>query len=107
MNLWEAKVAEKLMSIYNIEDSERLVKLIKNNNSQKKILEELWIDWGETKTETKVTINWYKDLWMKSIYCEYSSFNPEAECKFCGRRRKDWYLKPCLYYLEQNNESNW
>lgn len=105
MNLWQARVADSTLRKYPIEDKAKLVELIKWWNSLSQILNEFWLDskediinnnvWKQVSLDKKFA----RRLWMNSIYCEYDSFNENAECKFCGRKRKDWYLQPCLYYL--------
>ena len=117
MNLWEARTAERLVTTYNIEDTQKLIELIKQKNSEQSILAKLNIDstqdivakYTETQTTTKniATIldsKFARTIWMKWVYCEYNSFNDEAECIFCWRKRKDWYRMPCLYYLAKLQE---
>jgi hypothetical protein len=82
-----------------------MVELIKGKNSMSQILKEFWIDSTQTIAKeyswkpVALDKNFARTLGMKTIYCEYTSFNENSECKFCGRKRKDWYLQPCLYYL--------
>lgn len=114
MNLWEARTAERLMTTYNIEDTQRLINMIKDRNSESQILNSLWIEStneiASKYTEKQITNTTILDdrfartIWMKSVYCEYPSFNENAECQFCWRKRKDWYRKPCLYYLAKLEE---
>lgn len=114
MWLWEAKVADRLVSTYNIEDTQKLIELIKWKNSEQNILSKLGVD--STKevvakyidtpsTVTTILDNKFaRTIWMKWVYCEYTSFNADAECIFCWRKRRDWYRMPCLYYLAKQTE---
>lgn len=116
MNLWEAKVAERLINLYNIEDTKTLVDMIFQWKNESTILNALWI---ESKIEEiqnsepvyvkKSTIlddRFARTIWMKSVYCEYPSFNDEAQCIFCWRSRREWHMQPCLYYLKMRNQQD-
>lgn len=115
MNLWQAKIAEKLINVYKIEDTKQMVDLILQKKNEESILNTLWVEniqnaietYEEKKINTKTTIlddRFARTIWMKSVYCEYPSFNDNAICKFCWRNRKEWYMKPCLYYLTKLEE---
>lgn len=106
MWLGEARIAWKMIEKYKIEDTNKLIKLIKNRANEQTILNEFNIestkeiakkfDWN---TNAILDEKFARELGMKSVYCEYESFNENSECIFCGRKRKDGYLKPCLYYI--------
>ena len=108
MNLWESKVASNIVMLYDIDDKELLISLIKSKNTLQSILDKFWIESTQTVAKNYegnsvevLDVNFAKGLWMKSVYCEYKSFNENAECVFCSRIRKEWYLKPCLYYISK------
>lgn len=116
MNLWQARIAEKLVNIYKIEDIYKLISLVKERKSEQTILNTLWItdiaekinSYIEYKPKIKQTIlddKVARELWMKSVYCEYPSFNENAKCIYCWRTRREWHLKPCLYYLTKIEEN--
>lgn len=117
MNLWEARIAEKIVTTYNIEtqeDIQKLITLIKARKSEESILASFNLDPTQVTaskysmiqptTKTVLDERFARTIWMKWVYCEYPSFSDDAECRFCGRRRKDWYRQPCLYYLAKWNE---
>jgi len=114
MNLWESRTAERLITTYNIEDTKKLVDMIMDRQSEATILKELWIESTsaiankyeerEIKETTVLDERFSRTIGMKSVFCEYPSFNENAECQFCGRKRKDWFRKPCLYYLAKLEE---
>lgn len=114
MNLWESRTAERLINTYNIEDTKKLVDMVMDRQSEATILKELWIESTsaiaskyeekEIKETTILDERFARTIWMKSVFCEYPSFNENAECQFCWRRRKDWFRKPCLYYLAKLEE---
>lgn len=117
MNLWEARIAERILTTYNIEtkdDIQKLIELIKARKSETSIITSFWLEPTQViaskysmiqpSSRTVLDERFARTIWMKWVYCEYPSFNDDAECRFCGRKRKDWYRQPCLYYLAKRNE---